>query len=336
MPNPRTLRTTPSAEADAMQSPELSLGPLFLPGWLEYNRRRWGVVPVRRTFRAEDAVRPALEVVYYLDRRGRVTSVPRNPYLPAVFTPTSTDARPRLYRQWLEVADLYAAELSRIGLARAIALSPEVTDIRAWQWRRMRAGLRYTFYVDFPFRLGEADNTVRKNRRKADEAGYTVGRETDMKAVYSCLKATEMRQGFTNDVSVADLELARELMGDQHLRAYTCRAPNGRAVSARVVLHDPRARAIDWLAGTEDDHVRTGATQQLIAFVLQDLSGAGATGFDFAGADHRHVAAPKADWGGRLVSYPVLEAHDLRLAVKTARDVAKYWWSKRRARTETR
>lgn len=240
-----------------------------------------------------------------------------------LFRSTLTSSQVRLQRQWLEVAEPFAADLERRGLARAVALPPEVFDLRPWQWRRFRVSTRYTFYLEFPYTVADADSSVRKNSRKAVDAGYRVNREADMRAVHACLLATERRQGFSHDISVQELELVRELLGEDHCRAYVGRAPDGTPVSARVVLHVPGARAIDWVAGTDSAHLQSGVTQHLIAHVLDDLQNAGASGFDFAGANIAPVAAAKACWGGTLTAYHIVESTDLRFLALTMRDLTR-------------
>jgi hypothetical protein len=294
---------------------------LFLDGWLEFNRTRWGLTPARRTYRAEVGTLPMIETVLYLNAKGRVVHAPRSPYLPVVFSPTGTQATSRLYRQWLEVADMFAADCEGLGLARPIAFPPEITDVRPWQWRGFRIGVRYTFYLDLPYDEASADAAVGNKMRKALSAGYRAARETDMRAVYACLLSTEGRQGFSHELSLNDLNLVRALLGDDHCRAYICRSAEGKAVSARVVLHATGTRAIDWVAGTESNHLNSGATQLTIACALEDLHASGATGFDFAGADRRNIATAKSTWGGVLTRYHTLEAPNTRFLLKTLRDM---------------
>jgi hypothetical protein len=84
--------------------------------------------------------------------------------------------------------------------------------------------------------------------------------------------------------------------------------------SCRVVLHAPGGVAIDWVAATATDHLKSGATQALIRFTLQDLQDNGAKRFDFAGAGLPSVSAAKACWGGRLVAYPTLTQQTFKTA----------------------
>ena len=67
--------------------------PLFLPGWLEFNRQKWGAEPQRLRFERDPANPPTLESVIYLDRKGKVWLPPLNYYLPVAFTPTPPPTR---------------------------------------------------------------------------------------------------------------------------------------------------------------------------------------------------------------------------------------------------
>jgi hypothetical protein len=308
-----------SQEGEALS--ERVSSPLFLDGWLEFNRRRWNVTPARRLYQPAGPL-PSVATVLYFDRRGRIVQPPRNPYLPFEFKHSNTTAPFRLIRQWLETAELAEQDMRRHPM-RVVALPPGVADLRVWQWRGYMVGTRYTYYLEFPYSLAAADPAVRKQVRKAGEAGYTVSREFDMSAVHACLTSTERRQGFSHELSVQDLELLRDLMGDESCRVYVCRDAGGNVASARVVLHLSGTRAIDWVAGTVDEHLRGGATQFTIAKALEDLHEAQAAGFDFGGANLSQIAAAKASWGGALVSYHTLEPVGPRFLAKAVRDVAR-------------
>jgi hypothetical protein len=105
------------------------------------------------------------------------------------------------------------------------------------------------------------------------------------------------------------------MVGDEGLRLYLCLDHSGQPASARVILSKRGARAVDFLAGTELAHLHSGATQLLTAFALEDLVQAGATGFDYAGANIPRVAHAKADWGGELTSFYAVRSPGIRSIV---------------------
>ncbi|PWH19385.1 MAG: hypothetical protein DDG58_05045, partial [Ardenticatenia bacterium] len=61
--------------------------PLLLDGWLEFNRYKWNVTPIKLRISEEGKKVPAVEAILYLDKVGRIVQPPLNPYLPVVFYP---------------------------------------------------------------------------------------------------------------------------------------------------------------------------------------------------------------------------------------------------------
>jgi hypothetical protein len=218
----------------------------------------------------------------------------------------------KIERQWLEVAEYFAAEMRKLGLGGAVSLDPTIADVRAWQWAGYRAEARYTYVIDLPYSLQTATNAVRKNIKKAERAGYCCGRTSDYTEVVGCLQETQQRQNFDYGLTEADLRNLHQRMGDDHCRMYVTRDESGQAVSSRVVLHAPGATALDWVAGTRSDHLQQGVTQQVIHHVLNDLHEAGAPSFDYGGANIAHVARSKAEWGGRLAPFYTVRPRNLR------------------------
>ena len=311
---------------------EAIASPLALDGWLCFNRRKWGLRPERLRYAPPGSDRPAIEVVLYLDPAGRVRWPPRTPYLAAAFRPTDTDRPDRLDRQWLEVGGMLARDMRRRGLAGGVPLPPEVVDARPWAWAGFRVRVEYTYQVDLPHDLRQADPKLRTNMRKAQRAGYACRRTADLREVLACLTATERRQRFSHQLSLADLELAQALLGPEHFRANVCYAPDGSPASADVTLHLEGTYARGWLHGTADDHLTYGASQLLYHHLFTDLAAAGATVFDFVGADIPALAAAKAAWGARLVPYYVVEGYAPRTVARFVRDWAGFWQRTRRDR----
>lgn len=286
--------------------------PLHLPGFVEFNCRKWGLKAHAFDYRGSSGALPRLWGTYYLDSRGRVTVPPLCAYLPVAFEPTPTEQRHRLYRQWLAVASEMSAEMKRRGVAGLVALPPEVTDARPWAWQGFRTLVAYTLFVPFPWSVEEASHSVRKQVAKATREGFVSERSADVRALVASLRGTEERQGISYRMSESDLNMALSLLGPDHLRIYLCRSPSGEVASGRAILHVPGSRAVDWLAGTVPSYLASGATQHLVAFALRDLQEAGATGFDFAGANIARVAQAKMDFGATLVPYVQIEPLQLK------------------------
>lgn len=294
--------------------------PLLLDGWLEFNRLKWGVRPLRLYLRAPGADLPSLEAVLYLDRRGRVRLPRLNPYLGIAFRPTATPVPHRQTNQWLDLAGALAAEMRRRGLVIA-ALPPECADARPWRWAGLHVGVKYTYLLDFPLAPLRPGGSVQQNINRAQKLGYTCRRITDLRPVFTCLQETEARQGFRHHLSLGDLQLAAALLGD-HLRAYACYAPDGDLANACMILCAPGGRAVGWVKGMRTAHARSGANQLLDAHTFADAAAAGASGFDFAGANIPSVAATKAVWGARLAPFYTVQPYGLRPLARWLRD----WW----------
>jgi len=286
----------------------------MLEGWLEFNRYKWGLKPVKVQLTEDEKELPAIEAVLYLDRRGRIVQPPLNPYLPIAFHPTPTDKITRLYRQWQSMSKLLAEEFVKRKVKGSIAFPPEVIDVRQWQWSGFLAQVRYTFFIDLPYNLGLADHSVRKQVNKARRVGFIcqIGTKDMLSEVIACLAETEVRQRFSYRLDVKDLELALNLLGEETFRIYVCRSSSGEVASARIILSAPGLRAIDWVAGTKKQFLSSGATQLVISYALTDLAEQGAKGFDFAGANLPTVSAAKTVWAGKLVPYYVVRPLNLR------------------------
>lgn len=286
--------------------------PLSLDGWLEFNRMKWGLKPLKLRLAEEGKQLPVVEACLYLDRRGRIRQPPRNPYLPVSFFPTPTVQRQKIYRQWLALSELLAGELYQRGLGGLICFPPEIVDVREFQWKGYLAEPRYTFLLNLPYDMNNADHAVRKQIAKATRMGYRCEQTRSFDDVYLCLRETERRQSFNYGLNPADFRLASELLGDEVFRCYTCYASNGEVASARIVLRHPDGHVLDWVAGAMGKHLTNGVTQLLISFVLDDLGKSGALSFDYCGANIRTVAASKATWGGQLQPYYAITAPNLR------------------------
>lgn len=297
--------------------------PLFLPGWVEFNRRKWGLEaqPVRF---ARNGPAPEITSVWYTDARGRLVMPPLNPYLPLAFTPTPTPSIARVERQWHEIGALFSEALAERGVRHILSLPPEVRDPRLWQWRGLRVGVRYTYCVPLPYDAARMDKPMRGQIAKAVRNGYRVERSTDFEAAAHCLAGTESRKGFSHRVTAEDLALGHALLGDEHFRIYLARAQDGAPACVSIVLHTPGTRAIGWIGGTAAGFLAEGTHSLVDQFTLGDLHAAGATGYDFAGANIPGVANCKSQWGGDLTPYYSLETPSLRALWREARGVAQW------------
>jgi hypothetical protein len=283
---------------------------LATPEWQAFTRQFWRVDPVQLDFAPRGPNGPALRGVFYADSRGRLQLPPYQPCLPLQFTPTPGAASYRAERQWVETARLLVDEMLVRGTRGELTFPPGLTDPRPWKWAHFRVTPRFTNLIDLPFSWDGADRVARQQAHKAERAGFVCGPADDLSKALACLGGSQRRRGFAYGMTLEGLELAMRLLGREALRVYACHSPSGEPATARVMLHRPGGRALDWMAGTRDEHLKSGATQLLLAHALEDLHRAGATGYDSCGADLEGVACAKLVWGGRLVTQYSVQAYD--------------------------
>ncbi|MGZ4164318.1 MAG: hypothetical protein ACXVPK_09795, partial [Tumebacillaceae bacterium] len=169
-------------------------GPLFIEGWQEYNKIKWGLDPVRVRFEEDKEDPPAIDAIFYLNHKGKLRLPPGNAYMPLSFQNAPNTRYDRTYRQWVTLAGRLAEEMRERGLAGAIALPPGLLDARPWQWAGFKVGVKYTFLSETPYSLMRVDAAIRNRARKAEKHGYTCERTTNFADVFACLESTAERQ----------------------------------------------------------------------------------------------------------------------------------------------
>ena len=304
----------PSESARALG---VSDSPLELPAWVAFNCWRWGYQAQSINETADGAVARA---VFYTDRLGRIVQPRTNAYLPVL---VEFDERiSRRESAWLDVGDRMARRMRDHHVHGSIVLPPDITDVRPWQWHGFIASIVYTYIVPLPLDPVLVSRSARRRASKAAGLGFTCEITDDADAIGVCLSDTERRQGFSYGMSTDQLRIALQRIGTSAVRMYLCRDSDGNAAASRVVLHSARGTAVDWLAGTSDPQLSSGATQLLIKFALEDLGSVGATAFDFAGANLPSVAKAKSHWGGDLVpAYAIQEPGPRGIA-----RAGRAWW----------
>jgi hypothetical protein len=299
--------------------------------WQAFTAEYWGVAPARLEYAPRGPGGPGLQAVFYADRKGRLLLPPYQPHVPLGFRPTPTGAAYRIQRQWLETARLLVEDMLRRGIRGEVTFSPAVADPRPWLWSQFRVSPRFTNFIDFPFDLGMVDRAVRQHVQRAARAGFVCRRSDRLDEAMACLAGSEGRQGFSYGMTLAGLELAERLLGREQFRVYVGYAPDGQPATARVVLHRPGGRACDWMAGTIERYLPSGAIPLLLAHVLEDLQQAGAAGYNSCGADVESVAYAKTMWGGRLMTQYSILAYDFRPMKHLAGDMLRFWRRRRAA-----
>ncbi|EOS54341.1 Acetyltransferase (GNAT) domain-containing protein [Paenibacillus barengoltzii J12] len=276
-----------------------------LSKWAEFNRRRWNC---RSDYHRLQLPQSEVygEMLLFMDAKGRSYLPPQNPYHLTYFYPTATSKASRSNKQWHEVANLMIDRLLELKGRVILHLPPHIEDVRPFTWRGFKSDVRYTYQVELPYQIEEASKSIRNKIKKASSLGYYTVKSNNMDHAYQCLIETEQRQGFSHQLSVEDLKLAQDLMGEEAFRCYICYSPEGEPVSTNISLLFHPEWATGWIAGTKSAHLQNGVVQMLQLFEFEDLTSIGVKGFDFTGANIESVSNSKASWGGDLVPYYVL------------------------------
>ena len=294
--------------------------PLFLDGWLEFNRRLSGVEPVR--IRTEVRGTRGVEAVIYVDRRGRVVLPPLNPYLPIAYEAPVYNQPIRERRHWIDAVAPLVDEMRSRRVADNVVLSPGIDDVRPWFWAGFRSTMSYTTVVRIPAAMSRMDREMVRRARKSAEIGYRLEVGAPAGDVVECMAGTERRKGFSHHFLPEDASLLASLLGADAARAYVIYAPDGSPASSVMVLHNPGGVAVSTVGGTDPRFFADGVSQLLAIGVLEDLTHAGAIAWDMAGADIQGVALWKEGLGGELTVVPRIEPRTLRNVLRGARDWA--------------
>lgn len=282
---------------------------LFLDGWLRFNEEMWGYKAEKVFYELPGKDLPKLEAVFYLNKQGHVVLPPRNPYLPLRFFPTPTEQLCRLSAQWSQVAELLVGDLLKRGFRGTIAFPPGFIDGRVFQWNGLNVGLKYTFATSLPVDIKTSDTSVRNKIKKAKREGYNVKVTQNWDDVYYCLSKTEETKNFSHMTSPEDLFLCSHYLGKESVRGYVCYTQEGEPVSGQIKLFLADGVSIDWSAGTDRQHIKSGVNQLTYAESFKDMAEHGGKLFDFVGANIEAVANAKAAWGFPLMPYLTL-THD--------------------------
>ncbi len=274
----------------------------FLHQWAEFNRLKWNCEAV--VFSCQEPGSEAYcESVFFLNKQGRLYLPPLNPYHPTVFQATPTSKPYRVNKQWHVFADKLADEMLKVAGSANFILPPHIQDVRPFIWRNFKIDVKYTYYLKLPYSKEALTTAIRGKLKKAAAAGYRAECTTNLTDVHECLIGTENRKGFSHQLTIQDLELARSLFGDERFRSFVCYAKDGEPVSSSISILQGNGHAIGWLAGSKSEHLSYGVSQLLLSYELQDLHASGVQTFDLCGANIRSVSESKAAWQGELIPY---------------------------------
>jgi hypothetical protein len=287
--------------------------PFAMRGYIEFNKQRWGLDLLEKRYTLKGEGPPCVEASLFIDHKGKICLPPWVSHMAINFQSSNTNQSFKTSRKWIELATMLAQDMKEIGVSEPIALPPQITDVRPFQWMGFKTTVRYTYYIDFPFTLQQTDRAVRGNINKALKAGYVCKRSNVPSHILECIAETEERDGFNLQLDEKILELGWRLMGEDGFRCYVCYSPDGEPASSSIVLYSPDGWAADWIVGTKTEHLKDGPVQLAYSHRLADLQRRGCSVFDMVGANMDSIARMKANWGGRLVPYYVIEPYNSKV-----------------------
>lgn len=279
------------------------ISPLFLEGWQAFNNYKWGLTPKRAQAKLANNKDINIDYVVYFDRRNKIRMPKFNNYLPMQFNSTRERKIIDLRNQWLYILEELVKEFTEHGLANAICLTPNIADIRIFQWHGYIVEPRFTYLIDFPYDVADADYEVRRRINKCTKNNFRFERTNNFSDVFHCITATADRKNINLYLTKEDLKMAQQLIGEEYFRAYVSYTSQGMPASASIMLHYPGCKTFYWMAGTVSDQLHTGVSQYNIYNSFMDLQKAGATGVDFGSATSAKINKYKNAWGGHLVPY---------------------------------
>jgi hypothetical protein len=293
-----------------------------LSNWCEFNRQKWKCQVLLKRFQAPNS-EAYCDSIFFLNKKGKLFLPPLNFYNPVEFFPTPTNKSFRISRQWKEVANVMLGEMVKNRSNMDFVLPPDIKDIRPWQLAGFRIGVKYTYHIKFPYNSEQLDGLIKRSINKANSEGYVTIKTDNLHDVHQCLIETETRKGFDHQLSISDMELAKDLLGES-FRSYVCYSKEGAPVSASIVLILNKKCALGWVLGTKHAYLNHGVTQQLHDFTFKDLSSDGLEAFDFCGANIPSVSEAKSQWGGELVPFYTVRRQGMKELFRTGREWMNY------------
>ena len=163
---------------------------------------------------------------------------------------------------------------------------------------------RYTYIVPIndPARHWEqVEQNLRRLISRCERQGFHLEPSDDAGDFYSMHEKTYLRKGVQPYIGRDQfIKLHQALKARGACQIYFAVTPDGRRAAGEVVLMSKHPLTHTWMAGSEPDLLRTGASAFLRWKVFEDLHRRGYAFNDLTDAMNEHVAKFKSQLGGRL------------------------------------
>ncbi len=243
------------------------------------------------------------------------------PYGGILVVPASSLHTRKQEAQYKEISTLLLEKMLSLGPRAAfLTMSPQLTDIRSFQWKGWQSKVFYTYSVDLGTDdlFSKLDSTARNTIRKAEKV-ITIEQKRDPNSFYRLYQDTYQRKGKPAPVRLQFLEALLDKLGDR-VRLYLAYDQENRLAAGAVWLRDEKS-SYYWLAASDNELSRTGAPTLLLWKLLEESCGLVPV-MDLVGANTEPIAFFKAVFNPKLLPYYGLEYTDL-----TYKTVA---WARRR------
>ncbi|MCC6300144.1 MAG: GNAT family N-acetyltransferase [Anaerolineales bacterium] len=177
-------------------------------------------------------------------------------------------------------------------------------DPRLLLWRDWQIWPRYTYLVpihDLKNQWDKVEQNLRRLVSRCEKEGMTLEPSDDADAFYSMNESTYRRKGAHPYLSRQQfLSLHRELSRRNACHIYFATTAAGKRAAGQVVLMSKHSVTHTWMAGSDPEFLRSGASAFLRWKAFEDLSRRGYEYNDLTDAMNEPVAKFKGQFGGDL------------------------------------
>ena len=189
-------------------------------------------------------------------------------------------------------------------------------DLRAFAWRGWKIWPRYTYVVpisDLNQQWNYVEQNVRRLINRCESENMSIVIDDDIETFIQLYQGTYQRKGLTSYINRDRfLKVYQTLKKHDACQIYYVSLPNGQRIATQVVLMTEHPVTHTWMAGSDPEFLKTGASAFLRWKVFEDLNRRGYAFNDLTDATIASVAKFKSQFGGNLeqsfVVYKVMSA----------------------------
>lgn len=204
-----------------------------------------------------------------------------------------------------EILAALAEELEGAGYGRMVFRNlSSLQDVRTFIARGWRTWVSYTYVVpvsDLEAQWMLVEQNLRRLIQRCRREGVQLSEDGDFESFFRMHQGTHDRKKVSLYLPRAAFSRYFQRLKSQNLcRLYHARLPDGRSVSAQLVLLGPHPLTHTVCAGADPGFLRTGATAFLRWSVFEELSRMGYAANDLTDAALNPVSHFKSQFGGDL------------------------------------